>query len=226
MAIERIKKVTIVSPKRADRQLLKTINRLGVMHVTDLGETLPENTVLQYHKASTADADENLRKIDFILNFMNIFCPEQQSFAQGLTPLPVVTTPDELNVILKQYDLDEQHHKTNELDEIYRQAERVISEIESELRDLEPLADLPFVIGDFFRPERTCLLFGYLPAKKVPLLDPNIEYLSVYATALPSLYRPNTRARHRRRALHLSGADPRRQARPSYFRPSSRPMRS
>jgi len=175
MAIERIKKVTIVSPKRADRQLLKTINRLGVMHVTDLGETLPENTVLQYHKASTADADENLRKIDFILNFMNIFCPEQKSFAQGLTPLPVVTTPDELNVILKQYELDEQYRKTNELDEIYRQAERVISEIESELRDLEPLADLPFDIGDFFRPERTCLLFGYLPAKKVPLLDPNIE---------------------------------------------------
>ncbi|MBN1615542.1 MAG: hypothetical protein JW950_13850, partial [Deltaproteobacteria bacterium] len=175
MAIERIKKVTIASPKRADRQLLKTINRLGVMQVKDLGETLPGDTVLQYHKSTSADADENLRKIDYILNFMHIFCPERQSFPRGLTPLPLVTTPDELQAVLSQCDLDEHYRETNELDERYHQSERVIGEIQNELSDLEPLADLPFDIGDFYRAYRVNLLFGNIPAAKLPLIDSNVE---------------------------------------------------
>ena len=36
MAIDPIKKVTILSPRQSNNRLMKTINRLGVMEVTDL----------------------------------------------------------------------------------------------------------------------------------------------------------------------------------------------
>ena len=36
MAIEPIRKVTLISPRDSHERLMKTINRLGVMEVTDL----------------------------------------------------------------------------------------------------------------------------------------------------------------------------------------------
>ncbi|MBM4271850.1 MAG: V-type ATP synthase subunit I [Deltaproteobacteria bacterium] len=175
MAIESIKKVTIVSPEDSNRRLMRTINRLGVMEVIDLGDIQEKETSLKRYETNTEKADEKLHQIDFILNLMNIFSPEEQGFVEGLTPLPLVTSQEELNNLIKLYNIEKQYKYANELDERFRSAERVIGDIENELRDLEPLRDLPFSMADFHRPVKTRLVLGYLPLKNLPLLDESRE---------------------------------------------------
>lgn len=175
MAIDPIKKVTIVSPEDSNRRLMRAINRLGMMEIIDLGDVQEKESSLKRYETSTEKVDEKLRQIDFILNLMNTFSPEEQGFTEGLTPLPLVTSQQELNTVTKEYNLTQQYKYANELDESFRSAERVISDIENELKEIEPLMDLPFSMADFHRPEKTRLVFGHLPLNNVPLLNENEE---------------------------------------------------
>ena len=154
---------------------MRTINRLGVMEVIALGDIEEKESSLKRYEASTEEADEKIRQIDFILNLMNTFSPEEQGFVTGLTPIPMVTSQQELNTVIKEYNLDEQHKYANELDESFRSAERVVVEIENELGELDPLRDLPFNVADFHRPVKTRLVIGYLPVKNASLLNENEE---------------------------------------------------
>lgn len=175
MAIEPIKKVTIVSPENSNRRLMRTINRLGVMEMIDLGEIEEKESSLKRYESSTEEADEKIHQIDFILNLMNTFSPEHQGFVEGLTPMPLVTSYEELNTVTKEYNLDQQYKYANELDESFRSAERVVVEIENELGELDPLKDIPFHVADFHRPLRTRLVIGYLPLKNLPVLHDTKE---------------------------------------------------
>jgi len=171
MAIERIKKVTIISPRESNERLLKTINRLGVMEVTDLKEVQESGEPsLRNCDTNTEEIDERLQQIDFILNLMNLLSPEKLGFVEGLTPVPLVTSSQEVQSIIEKLDLDQVFRDASELDDTYRSAERVIGEIESELKELDPLSDLPFILSQLHFPVRTRLALGYLPRKNLTLL--------------------------------------------------------
>lgn len=176
MAIEPIKRVTLLSPRNSHPKLMETINHLDVMEVTELQELQESHEpLLRSCDANTEDVDEKLHQIDFILNLMNNLSPEEQTFVQGLTPIPLVTTPEELQSVLNQVDLEQQFSYANELDEKYRSADRLTSEIKNELMELEPFSDLSFSMADFFRPVKTRLVLGYLPRKNLTLLSESKE---------------------------------------------------
>ncbi len=170
MAIDPIKKVTILSPRDSDKRMMKAISRLGVLEVTNL-EHVQEADGLRRHDASTEDADEKLHQIDFVLSLMNLFSPEKQSFVAGLAPVPLVTSPEEIKSVIEQFDLEKTFAYASELEEKYRSAERVMGEVENELKELEPLSDLPFYMADFNCLAKTCLTLGYLHRKNLSLLS-------------------------------------------------------
>ncbi|HPI92440.1 MAG TPA: V-type ATP synthase subunit I [Deltaproteobacteria bacterium] len=170
MAIEELKKVSIVSPRHADRRVLRAVNRLGMMEVIDLGEDLEDRGALEPCEATTEEADENLRKVEFILNLIHIFAPEETGFVKGLTPVPLVTTNAELNEVLDGYDLEETYRMASELDEVYRSSERIVGEIENEIAELEPFVDVPFDLAEFFGARRTRLFYGTIPRARLNLL--------------------------------------------------------
>ncbi len=152
------------------------ISRLGVMEVTDLKDIQESGEPsLRSCDTSTEEIDEKLRQIDFILNLMNLLSPAKQGFVQGLAPVPLVTSPQELRSVLDKSDLEQTFKHASDLDERYRSAERVIGEIESELKELEPLSDLPFILADFHFPQKTRLVLGYLPRKSLSLLSEGTE---------------------------------------------------
>jgi len=106
---------------------------------------------------------------------MNLLSPEKQSFIQGLAPVPLVTSPQEIQSVLDKFDLKQAFMDASDLDEKYRSAERVISEIENEMKELDPLSDLPFNIADFRSPTKTRLVLGTLPRKSLGLLSEGTE---------------------------------------------------
>jgi len=172
MAIERIKKVTILSPVQSNKRLLKAINRLGVMEIANFKEIQEwGESSLRNCDTNTEEIDERLQQIDFILSLWNFFSPEKPGFVEGLTPVPLVTSPQEVQSVLDRIDLKQTYREAGELDDQHRSAERVIGEIESELEELDPLSDLDFNLADFHFPVKIRLVLGYLPRKSLTLLD-------------------------------------------------------
>ncbi|OPY71806.1 MAG: V-type ATP synthase subunit I [Syntrophorhabdus sp. PtaU1.Bin002] len=176
MAIEPIKKVTLVSSRGTGRHLLRTISRLGTVEIIDAGERFQdEEGRLRHEQAPTEEPDERLHKIDLILALLNVFAPEEQSFVASMVPVPQVVDSWEINHAVNSYALDERFHTASELDETYRRSERAKSEIENQLSELIPLTGLSFTLSDFHRPARVCLVFGHLPQKGFDQLDTSAE---------------------------------------------------
>ncbi|OPY72160.1 MAG: V-type ATP synthase subunit I [Syntrophorhabdus sp. PtaU1.Bin050] len=176
MAIEPIKKLTLVSSRGTGRHLLRTISRLGTVEVIDAGERFQdEEGRLRYEQVPIEESDERLHKIDFMLALLNIFAPEEQGFAASMAPVPQVVDTWEISDAVTNYDLEERFRTATELDEAYRRSERAKSEIENQLNELIPLAGLSFTLSDFHRPARVCLVFGYLPKKGFEQIDLSVE---------------------------------------------------
>lgn len=172
MAIDPIKKLTILSPMHSSKRLLRTVSALGIVDVTDAGEGLEETAPgMKIKGVSTEDIDDVLHKIDAILNLLKTYAPEEQGFFQGLTPVPQIIDKQELKEATENYDLAARSRQANELDEVLRRSERAKGDIENRLTALIPLCDLSFAMEDFHRPRRIRLVFGRLPRK-------NLEHLS------------------------------------------------
>ena len=176
MAIDPIKKVTIVCPGGSGRRLIRLLHSLGAVEVIDAGKQLAvQEGLLKHAEAATDEADEKLRKIDLILNLLDAHAPEKQSFFEGVTPLPLVVDQGEIDRTVKEFDLEAHYTAASELDDAYRRTERLLAEIHARLEELAPFEDLPVSIGDLTRPQRTSLLLGYVPAENIPKLDCSLE---------------------------------------------------
>ena len=176
MAIEPVKKVTIISPVTSGRRLMRTLSSLSVIHVISATEQF-ENTEgpIKPEFASTEEADERLRKIDFILNLLNTHAPQEQGFFEGLAPVPQVVGQEEVFEAVQAYDLEGRYRLANDLDETLRREDRARGETLNKLQDLEPLSDLTFNLKDFHRLKKTRLIFGFMPAKNIDVLDRSEE---------------------------------------------------
>ena len=90
MAIEPIKKLTILSPVQSNKRIMRAVSSLGAVDVTDAGDHLAVGSGAGYMRRkniSTEDIDDILRKIDTILNLLKSYAPEEPGFFQGLTPI-------------------------------------------------------------------------------------------------------------------------------------------
>lgn len=161
MAIDRMKKVTILSPVKASQRLLRTLQGIGVCQVSDTLDNYPElKDLLKRPSVITQEVDTYLQKLQTILTLLDIFSPVIKGFIQGLAPVPLLITKEELDNALHKFDLEEVYQEAQLLDTEYRTVERSISAIENEITELEPYEDLPFLINEFRKPKRIKLLFG------------------------------------------------------------------
>jgi len=161
MAIDRMKKVTLLTPVQASQRLLKTIHSLGICEVSDVLNNHPElKDALKRPTIVTDEIDSNLQKIQTILSLLDIFSPVVKGFIQGLAPVPLLITKEELDNALHKFDLEEVYKEAQLLDTEYRKVERNISAIENQITELEPFEDLPFAIHEFRKPQKIKLLFG------------------------------------------------------------------
>ena len=161
MAIDRMKRVTFLAPVKASQRLLKSLHNLGVCEVSDVLNHYPEfKEVFKRPEVVTEECDTNLQKVQTVLNLMDVFCPVVKGFIQGLAPVPLLITKEELDYALHKFDLESVYQEAQELDIEYRKLERNVSNIENQISELLPLEDLPFRVDFFRKPKRIKLLFG------------------------------------------------------------------
>jgi V/A-type H+-transporting ATPase subunit I len=171
MAIDKMKKVTLLCPVTATQRLLKTIHSLSIIQLVDVFDRYEDaKGKLDRQETSTEDSDRELQKINLMLGLIDLFAPEKKSFVQGLAPVPLLVDPQELSRIRKQFPLDTYHAEADQLDADFRRAERSIGDTENRLKDLKPLEELPFRVADFRNPRHVRLFFGAIPRKNIDAL--------------------------------------------------------
>lgn len=191
MAIDRMKKITLLCPAACTQRLLKSIHDMALVEVTDtLAQHEELREQLQRQPVSTEEPDQHLQKINLVLGLLDLFAPEHKSFVAGLAPVPMVIETKELDEVMAKFDLESVYGVAQELDTAHRHTERGLSDIQNQLRDLAAYEDLPFSVSDLGKTERTRLYFGMIVAKNLDALAQDAEAARILAwgTVVPGQF--------------------------------------
>jgi len=168
MAIDKMKKVTLLCPVTSAQRLVKKLHAMNAMELVDVFQRFEDaKGKLDRRVVSTEECDRKLNKINLVLNLITLFAPEKKSFIQGLAPVPLLIDPNEMNKLKEQFPLDEHYAVADDLDTEFRQIERNIGELENRLKDLKPFESLPFSIDKIRANKRIRLIFGALTYKNI-----------------------------------------------------------
>ncbi len=162
MAIDRMKRVTLVYPVASSKRMMSALRRAGVVEVCDTRAHLEdENGALKRPEVSTAECDLNLAHVNFILNLLNTHVPEKKNFFQELAPMPTVATQEELTEAEQSFDLETSYKRAYAIDEEYRLAERTLTELHAERATLRAFENIPYDLGALLTLRCTAALFGH-----------------------------------------------------------------
>lgn len=167
MAIDRMKKVTVVCEKSRTGRVFKRLFDLGVMEVTEVTAMHGEAAgALRRAEVSTGECDTPLQQIALALGLVDTFAPEQQSFIKGLAPVPLVVQPGELDRTLADFDLEAVFNEARALDEKHRQNEHTRGDIRTKLEELAFFRGVSAAVKELRALQRARVLFGlFSPAK-------------------------------------------------------------
>jgi V/A-type H+-transporting ATPase subunit I len=176
MAIDPMKKVTILCPVGSSRRLNRALHALGTVELVDAYREFEDaGEALHRKEVSTEQSDLQLQKLHLIRGLIDEFAPVEQSFLEGLTPLPLVIDPKELDEAIRTFDLDAIYQTAHDLDDACKRAERRMSEIQAQLETLAPLEDLPLTVSDLKSPQHVRMLFGTIPTRSLETFGQNPE---------------------------------------------------
>lgn len=171
MAIDRMKKITVVCPVHAAHRLNRTLYELCAVEIVNAVQTYGEaGDGFRRQDVSTEECDQHLSKIGLSLALIDEFVPEQKSFFEGLTPLPLLIDSKELDVARHDFQFDAVFDEALGLDETRRAAERRAAELRTQLDSLLPFVGVPFAVSDLHRTHRVRVVFGTIPVKQVEAL--------------------------------------------------------
>ncbi len=194
MAIDSIKKVTLLCPITAAQRLLKELHGLGIMEVVDVFDRYEDaREKLSRQEVSTEVCDRELQRLNLILGLVDLFAPEKKSFVQGLAPVPLLVDPQELSRVKEKFDLDARYKVAEDLDTEYRRIERALGETENRLKDLAPLRAVPFAIDKVRRFRHGKILFGSVPRQNLAALSQGADMpaLSAWEEVIPAVVENN-----------------------------------
>lgn len=176
MAIDPMKKVTILCPVGSSKRLSRALHTLGTVELIDACHDVEvDGGVLHRKEVSTEQSDLQLQKLRLIQGLIDEFAPEEQSFLEGLTPLPLVIDPKEMYEAIRSFDLDKIYEFAHDLDDAHKRAERRMSEIRAQLETLAPLQDVPLNVSDLKSPQRVRMVFGTMLARNLEAFGQNPE---------------------------------------------------
>ncbi|MBP9003609.1 MAG: V-type ATP synthase subunit I [Candidatus Hydrogenedentes bacterium] len=179
MAIDRMKKVAILCERSCVDRLFRELHRRGFMELVDAAAWCGDPGPLRHGEVNTENVDQHLQKINLVLNLLDNFAPESQSFIQGLAPVPLLVEQQELEGVLNQFDLEGVYRAAQELEERWRGAEHRRGEILSRLEELMPFEEIPIPVSDLRRPKWIRLLFGKMSLAALESLKNDPETVKV-----------------------------------------------
>ncbi|NLN93811.1 MAG: hypothetical protein GX130_10965 [Candidatus Hydrogenedens sp.] len=171
MAIDVMKKATLLCPIPSAKQLLKALHSESIIELVDVLDRFEEaQDTLVRPQVSTADCDDSLQKLSLILGLITIFAPEQKSFVQGLAPVPLLVDPVEMDHLKHDFPLEKHYKRALDIDFEYRQIERAQGDIQNRLEELGSLAEFPYSMEALQQFKSVRIFLGAISPKNLPAL--------------------------------------------------------
>jgi V/A-type H+-transporting ATPase subunit I len=168
MAIDKMKKVTVICPVTCAQRLIRTVHDLGIVELTDaMREYKGAEELLKRMEASTDESSGHLQQINLILGLIDTYFPVVQGFIAGLSPVPLLIDRDEMNDAATKFDLEAHYSAAVEMDTEHRHIERTVADIQNQTKELDPFKDLPFRVSDIEKTERIRLAYGSVLGKNM-----------------------------------------------------------
>lgn len=167
MAIDKVKKITLVVPVSSLDALQERLYDLSLMHVIDACDQLGEDETLFSRPAVDAQSIERrIGDLSYIESVCQAFVPKHQSLVEGFAPLPVPITRDEMAEHLSWQGLETLLKETRKLEERHNSQANRIAEIEAQVRDLSVFTNLPFDVRSLDKFRRFRAFIGRMPLEQ------------------------------------------------------------
>jgi len=116
MAIDRVKKVWLVSPASDARTLPERLAKIGLVHVAELPREDSEHAAaISTLSADTGDIEGRIRGLTEILEVLSEFSKTSRDLLSNLFPTPIETTREELSAALDAIDIGPLHQQVKDL---------------------------------------------------------------------------------------------------------------
>ena len=116
MAIDRVRKVWLISPTAAARQIPDQVAQIGLLHVAEIKPGDDELAqAIERLSADTRGIETRIRSLNEILDVLGAFAKSERDFLSNLIPTPVETTRGELEAALEAIDVDALHAQARDL---------------------------------------------------------------------------------------------------------------
>ncbi len=161
MAIDRVKRVTLMVPAYNSRPFVSRLYQLGVLHVLDVFSSIPAaQTALRKYTVTAGDEGGEIQKLEFIISTLAPFLTRKKSFLEGLFPVPVQVKKKELSEIISSFQTDLIHNDSKALCDERAGVERELKDIRQEIDSLKDLYGLPWTLPELKRIHKVVVRLG------------------------------------------------------------------
>jgi len=137
MAIDRLKKVWLVSPAADAEAIPPRLAEIGLLHVS---EVAPEGSepaaAVSRLAADTRDLEARIRKLNETLDVLKAYSKSARDLLSNLIPTPIETTQAELEAALAAVDVEGLHHQVKDAAARRATAQAVAQEADEQLASL------------------------------------------------------------------------------------------
>jgi len=164
LAIDRVKKVTLLTPRNRTHGLIEQLHHIGVFHVEDAAMRLKQQeSRLGRANRVAAEAEEKIKQLDVILSTIHLHAKKKSGIVAQFAPVPIQVHEQEIDQALDL--LVEPLYEECEL--IYaqhRELNRHIEEAERQIESLSFFAPLPVDFGRIGELRRVTVQLGRFTA--------------------------------------------------------------
>ena len=177
MAIDSIKKVTLLVPRNHIHGLVQQLHELGAFHVVDTATRLNDkDNRLSRNTIAAAEADEKIKKLDVIESTIQLFTKKKSGIVEQFAPVPLQIDETEVGQAL-HLPIDPLYEECERIYNRHRDLSRHISEAEEEIESLSFFQKLPLRLDKLKHLQRFQVQLGRFNAIrwKALIADPKAD---------------------------------------------------
>ncbi len=164
MAIERLKRATLLVPNSEGKLLTDELYHLGILHLIDIATHFPSALAhLKKPTVSSKEAEEKLQKLEFLLSILKPVSTTKRPFIEDFFPLPIQIREAELEELLTSFPLDRFYEEGKDIEFQRRSLEAALRDTEQEIQSMKDLLGLPWPLDKLRRLKKVKLRMVLFP---------------------------------------------------------------
>lgn len=165
MAIEQLKRATLLVPIHQGKSITNELYRLSILHLVDIstaiarGEATEQPRLLRFTRNDNLpkEAEERLQKLELLLSILKPLSTTKRPFIEDFFPLPIQVTERELEELLTSFPVEQYYEECKAIESQRRALEASLRDTGQEALTLKDLLGLPWPVEGLQRAKKVRL---------------------------------------------------------------------